>query len=151
MPNLVATVLAGLLLAAPALAQAPPVTVTGAWSRATPPGAEVGAVYLTLDSPAGDRLVSVSSPAAARAQVHEMTMEGTVMRMRELPDGLALPAHQAVTLAPGGLHIMLVGLKAPLKQGATVPLHLVFQSAPPLDLTVPVAALGASAAPPAAH
>ena len=151
MPNLVATALAGLMLVAPALAQAPPVAVTGAWSRATPPGAEVGAVYLTLGSPAGDRLVSASSPAAAQARVHEMTMDGTVMRMREMKDGLALPAHQVVTLAPGGLHIMLVGLKAPLKQGGTVPLHLVFQSAPPLDLLVPVAALGASVAPHAAH
>lgn len=147
MPNLVATVIAGLVLAAPAFAQAPPVAVTGAWSRATPPGAEVGAVYLTLDSPAGDRLVSASSSAAARAQVHEMTMDGTVMRMRELSGGLPLPAHQVVTLSPGGMHIMLVGLKAPLKQGGTVALHLVFQSAPPLDLVVPVAALGASAAP----
>ena len=151
MPNLVATVFAGLLLAAPAYAQTPPVAVTGAWSRATPPGAEVGAVYLTLDSPAGDRLVSASSPVAARAQVHEMRMDGAVMQMRELTDGLPLPAHYAVVLSPGGLHIMLVGLKAPLKQGGTVPLHLVFQSAPPLDLMVPIAALGASAAPPTAH
>jgi len=151
MPNLVATVFAGLLLVAPAYAQTPPVAVTGAWSRATPPGAEVGAVYLTLDSPAGDRLVSASSPVAARAQVHEMRMDGAVMQMRELTDGLPLPAHHAVVLSPGGLHIMLVGLKAPLKQGGTVPLHLVFQSAPPLDLMVPIAALGASAAPPTAH
>lgn len=147
MTRLFAVTLAGLVLMAPAFAQAPPVAVTGAWSRATPPGAEVGAVYLTLDSPAGDRLVSASSPAAARAQVHEMTMDGTVMRMREFPAGLPLPAHQAVTLSPGGLHIMLVGLKAPLKQGDTVALHLVFQSAPAIDVMVPVAALGASAAP----
>ena len=139
----------GLLVAGPAFAQAPVagVAVTGAWSRATPPGAEVGAVYLSLDSAAGDKLVGVSSPVAAEAQVHEMRMDGTVMRMRELPGGLPLPAHQVVTLEPGGLHIMLMGLKAPLKQGGTVPLHLVFQSAPPVDVVVPVAALGASAAP----
>lgn len=139
--------MAAVLLAAPAHAQSPPVAVTGAWSRATPPGAEVGAIYLSLDSPAGDRLVSASSPAAAQAQVHEMRMDGAVMRMRELEGGLPLPAHQVVTLAPGGLHIMLMGLKEPLKQGTTVPLHLVFQSSPPLDIAVPVAALGASAAP----
>ena len=135
------------LLAAPALAQTAPVTVTGAWARATPPGAAAAAAYVTLASPAGDRLVSVSTPAAAEAQVHEMHMEGDVMRMRELPGGLALPPGQAVTLAPGGLHIMLLGLKAPLKQGDTLALHLVFQSAPPVDVSVPVAAIGASAAP----
>ena len=147
MPRHLPVILAALLLAAPAFAQPPPVAVTGAWSRATPPGAQVGAVYLSLNSPAADRLVSVSSPVAAQAQVHEMQMDGNVMRMRELPDGLPLPAGQAVTLAPGGLHIMLMGLKAPLQQGQTVPLHLVFQSAPPVDVVATVGSLGASAAP----
>ena len=154
--------LAGLLAVPAALAQTPPasapapvaaaaaVAVTGAWARATPPGAEAGAAYVTLEAAAGDRLVSVSTPAAAEAQVHEMRMEGDVMRMRELPGGLPLRAGEAVRLAPGGLHIMLLGLHAPLKQGGTLPLHLVFQSGPPVDIEVPIEAIGASA-PPATH
>lgn len=139
--------LAGLVGAGPAWAQTPPaspsVTVTNAWSRATPPGAHVGAVYLTLTSPASDKLLAVSSPASTGAAVHEMQMDGNIMRMRELPGGLDLPAGQAVTLGPGGNHIMLTGLNAPLKQGQTVRLHLTFQTSPPVDVQAQVAALGA--------
>jgi len=133
-------------LAMPARAQAQ-VAAENAWSRATPPGAGVGAIYLTLASPADDTLTGVSSPAASAAQVHEMAMDGAVMRMRELSTGLALPAGQKVSLQPGGYHIMLVGLKAPLKQGETVPVHLTFAKSAPLDITVPVSALGAAKAP----
>jgi len=132
--------------AMPVRAQAQ-VAAENAWSRATPPGAGVGAIYLTLASAADDTLTGVSSPAASAAQVHEMAMDGAVMRMRELSTGLALPAGQKVSLQPGGYHIMLVGLKAPLKQGETVPVHLTFAKSAPLDITVPVAALGAAKAP----
>jgi len=134
-------------LAGPALAQSPPVVVENAWSRATPPSASTGAIYLTLASPTGDTLIGVSSPASTAAQVHEMAMDGSVMRMRELPRGLALPPGQKVTLQPGGYHIMLVGLKSPLRQGDTVRLHLTFAKSAPVDVTASIAGLGAATAP----
>lgn len=139
----------GLALPASAsLAQTPPaVAVDGPWSRATPPGATTGVVYMTLQSPAGDTLVGVSSPASATAEVHEMKMDGAVMQMREVAGGLPLPPGQAVRLQPCGYHVMLMGLKAPLKQGQSVALHLTFGKAPPVDVTAPVAALGATTAP----
>ena len=108
-----------------------------AWSRATSPRQEVGAAYVTLRSDTADRLVSVSTPAARESQLHDMSMAGGVMRMREAP-GIALPAGKTVTLAPGGLHIMLMGLAKPLTPGQTFPLHLVFEHAPPLDVIVTV-------------
>ncbi len=141
----VAGACAAALLAHPCLAQQPaPVIVHDAWARATTPGVATGGVYLTLTSPADDRLVGASSPAAARADVHEMSMDGTIMRMRPVPGGLALPAGQAVTLTPSGYHIMLEGLRAPLRQGSAVPVHLVFQKAPPADVQAQVQSIGAA-------
>ena len=116
------------------------------WSRATPPGASTGAVYVTLLSKDGDRLVGATSPAATGASVHDMTMDGNIMRMREVVGGLTLPPGKPVALQPGGYHIMLTGLKAPLKRGETVPLHLTFANAPPLDIAAPIAGIGASSA-----
>ena len=129
-----------LLLAAALLliaAAGPAVTAESAWSRATAPRQTVGAAYVQLRAAAADRLVGVSSPVAARAGLHEMRMDGAVMRMREVA-GLALPPGRAVALAPGGYHIMLVDLRAPLTQGQTFPLHLVFEHAPAMDVTVTV-------------
>ena len=117
------------------------------WARATAPQQKVGGAYVTLTSPADDRLVGVSSPVAGRAEVHEMRMDGNVMRMRELTDGLPLPAGKAVALAPGGYHIMLMELKQPLVAGQVIPVQLRFQTAPPVDLQVRVAPVGASAPP----
>lgn len=136
-----------LLHAGPTLAQPAPVIVDNAWSRATPPGAQTGAVYFTLTSPVGDRLVGASSPASRKAEVHEMRMEGAVMRMRELADGLDLPAGRQVVLAPGGYHLMLFDLAGPLKQGQRVHVRLTFQKSPPIEIDAPIAALGASAPP----
>lgn len=134
---LLAAVPAAFTLSA-ALAQPAPVQAQNVWARATPPRAAAAAVYITLTSPGGDTLTGVSTPAAKTAQVHEMRMDGTVMRMRALDNGLELPAGKTVTLAPGGYHIMLEGLKAPLKAGETVPLHLTFRNAPPLDVKAEV-------------
>lgn len=147
--------LAGLAIAAPASAQTAPaaapvagnVAVTNPWSRATPPGAQTGALYLTLTSPAGDTLLGASSPAAQSAQLHEIRMDGNVMRMRELPAGLDLPAGQPITLQPGGNHIMLVGLSAPLKRGQTIRVHLTFRHSNPIDLEAKVAGIGAAKPP----
>jgi len=142
-------------LAVPAIAQQPPdapaaVAVRDAWARATPSGASTGAAYLTLTSPAGDVLVGASSPAAAQASVHEMRMDGDIMRMRAVEEGLPLPAGQPVTLRPGGYHVMLERLAGPLKQGQSVSVRLLFRNAPPVDLQVPVQAVGA-AGPGGAH
>ena len=113
------------------------------WARATAPRQTVGGVYVTLTSPVDDRLLGASSPVAGHAEMHEMTMDGNVMRMRELTDGLRLPAGQAVALTPGGLHLMLVGLQKPLVAGQVIPVQLRFEHAPPLDLQVRVAPVGA--------
>lgn len=122
----------------------PGVAVSGAWVRATPPRATTAAAYLTLASPVADRLTGVSSPAARDASVHEMTMDGAVMRMRPLPDGLALPVGRPVTLAPDGTHLMLTGLAAPLRAGDTVLLRLTFAAAPPVEVRATVLPVGAS-------
>ena len=133
-----------LALSGPALAQpAPAVRADQPWARATAPQQQVGAAYVTLTSPAGDRLVGASSPLAARVEVHEMRMDGPVMQMRELPDGLPLLPGQAVTLKPGGYHMMLVNLARPLRAGESIPVQLRFQNAPPLDLQFQVGSPGA--------
>lgn len=116
------------------------------WARATPPSAPAGGGYLTVTNKgaAEDRLISVSSPAAGAVQVHEMKMEGNIMRMREIEGGLAIPPGATVTLAPGGLHLMMMGLKEPLKQGERVPVTLVFQKAGSIDVELAVVAMGAT-------
>lgn len=127
--------------------QAVAIRAEQAWARATAPQQKVGGAYVTLTSPADDWLVGVSSPIAGRAEVHEMQMDGNVMRMREVEGGLALPAGKVVALAPGGYHIMLMDLKQPLVAGQVIPMQLRFRTAPPLDLRVQVAPVGASAPP----
>lgn len=144
-----ALLLAGLAAAA-ARAETPPVKADNAWARATPAGAKVGTVYVTLTSPATDTLLGAASSASRVAEVHETTMDGAVMRMRELAGGLPLPAGQPVTLQPGGMHIMLVDLRAPLKQGDTVQVRLSFAHAASVDVMARVAAIGAAVPPPPA-
>ncbi len=145
----------GLLIAAavPRLAHADPpmamampaaVTVQKAWARATPPGATTGVIYLSLTSPAADRLTGVTTPVAASATLHESVMTGGVMQMRPLTGGLMLPAGQTVTLQPEGDHIMLDGLKGPLTKGETFPVHLTFVHAAAQDVTATVLPIGAS-------
>lgn len=138
-------------LLATALAQGQPVQVEGAWARATVAGQHASGAFMTLTAAEGARVVGVSSPVAGAAQIHEMVMQGDVMRMREI-DGLPLPPGQPVTLKPGGLHVMLLDLKAPLTAGTNVPLELRVVdrqgSETRLNLQVPVRALNAP--PPAA-
>jgi copper(I)-binding protein len=114
------------------------VQVAGALCRPTPPGRQVSGCYLTLTAPTADRLTAVSTPAAGRAQVHESKMESNMMMMHELKEGLPLPAGQAVELRPGGNHIMLLGVKGPLRPGDTVPLTLTFASGASLEVTAAV-------------
>jgi copper(I)-binding protein len=116
------------------------------WARATPPTAPTGGGYLSVKNTGTtpDRLISVSSPAAETVQVHEMKMDGNVMRMREIGGGLEIPPGATVTLAPGGMHLMMMGLKAPLKQGERIPLTLVFEKAGKIDVELAVVAMGAT-------
>ncbi len=115
------------------------------WARATPAAAKAGGGYLVIKNTGQtpDRLVAVRSPVADKAQVHEMKMDGSIMRMRELENGLDIPPGATVTLAPGGFHVMLTGLKAPLKQGSKVPLTLVFEKAGSIDIDLDVESMGA--------
>lgn len=135
-----AALVSGLALAQPA----PTVTASNVWARATPPSASTAAVYLTLTSPADDRLTSATTPVAGVAQVHEMKMDGNVMRMRAVESGLELPAGKPVTLQPGGYHLMLEHLTGPLKPGQSVPVHLTFAHAPPIDVTAQVQPIGSA-------
>jgi copper(I)-binding protein len=98
-------------------------------TRATAAGQAVGGGFLKLTNggPA-DRLIAARSPASNTVELHTMRMEGDVMRMREV-EAIELPAGQTVELKPGGLHLMLMGLKAPLKAGETVPVTLKFEKA----------------------
>jgi copper(I)-binding protein len=131
-----------LLVAGAAAAQTGQVELKDAWARATPGKAENGAAYLTIVSPGADRLVSLSTPVAKKAELHTMTMEGGVMKMRPL-DGLDVPASQPVTLKPGGAHIMLMGLNQPLQADQSFPLTLSFEKAGQREVTVAVEKPGA--------
>ncbi|HYD29012.1 copper chaperone PCu(A)C [Brevundimonas sp.] len=114
------------------------VEISGALCRPTPVGRRTTGCYLTLTASTDDRLLTVASPVAGRAQIHESRMESNMMMMRELEGGLPLPAGQAVELKPGGNHIMLLGVAEPLKAGDTVPLTLTFASAAPVEVTAAV-------------
>ncbi len=98
------------------------------WARATVPGAAVGGGYLVIrnNGAGADRLVGVTSPVAARVEIHEMAMQKDIMRMREVK-GVPVPAKGSVEFKPGGYHLMFMELKAPLKQGDKVPVTLRFE------------------------
>ena len=120
-----------------------PVQAENAWARATVAGQKATGAFMRLTASSASRLVRAESAAAGVTEIHEMKMEGDVMKMRAI-SGLDLPAGQAVELKPGGYHVMLMDLKAQLAQGTQVPLTLVFQDAQgaqsQLVLQVPVQA-----------
>ena len=146
--------LAVALASAPAWAQSAAVQVEGAWARASVQGQKGTGAFMRLTAKDGARLVRAESPAAGVAEVHEMKMDGDVMKMRAMP-ALDLPAGKTVELKPGSYHIMLLDLKAPLAKGSAVPLTLVFQDAQGtesrLDLSLPVAAAAPGGAPAQGH
>jgi copper(I)-binding protein len=130
--------------AAAAFAQAAaPVTALVPWARPTVQGQRSAGVYVTLTASEPLTLVSASTPIAGTADVHEMKLDGDVMRMRAL-DKLELPAGKPVELKPGGYHLMLQELKAPLQPGTSIPITLTFRTAAgqqrQLALQVPVTA-----------
>lgn len=122
-------------------------TVKDPWVRGTVPQQKATGAFFQISSAAGGKLVSVSSPAAGVVELHEMAMDGSTMKMRALPNGLDLPAGKAVELKPGGYHVMLMDLKAPLKTGDAVDLRLVVEGKDGKTETIavkaPVKALGA--------
>jgi periplasmic copper chaperone A len=119
----------------------PEIQIDHVWARASA-GTSTGAAYLTMiNKGPPDRLIGVTTPIAASAELHETTRENGVMKMRPV-GGLALATDQPVTLAPGGYHVMLTGLKSPLKAGDDFPLTLSFEHAQPITVTVKVEALG---------
>jgi len=117
------------------------------WARGTPKGAATGAAYMTVTNKgtASDRLNCVSDDASAQCQIHSMTMENGVMKMRPVEGGLEIKPGETVTLAPGGFHMMLLDLKAPLEQGKTLKATLKFDHAGTVDVEYPIAAIGAPA------
>lgn len=117
------------------------------WARPTVAGQGAGGAYLSLHNSGRtpDRLLGGRTPAAERVELHEMRMDGDVMRMREKV-AVDLPAGQRVALAPGGLHLMLMGLKAPLKVGDQLPLTLRFEKAGEIEVTLQVQSAPAAAA-----
>lgn len=99
------------------------VTVQNAWARATVPGQDVAGAYMEITSTVPARLIKVETPDAKLAEIHSMRMENGVMRMQAL-ESLALPAKETVKLAPGSYHLMLIGIKRPLKPGDQLPISL---------------------------
>jgi periplasmic copper chaperone A len=124
------------------------IAVEQPWARATPAGAMTGAVYMTLVNKAkdADRLTAASSDVASKVQIHEMGVVNGIMQMRQLVNGLEIPAGGSVTLKPGGYHMMLIGLKKRLIAGQTLPLTLTFAKAGNISITVPIKAIGATQA-----
>ena len=129
--------------------QAQTVEVKDAWARTTVPGQKASGAFMKLTAREGTRLVGASSPVAGVTEVHEMKMEGDIMRMRAIA-GLDLPAGQTVELKPGGYHVMLLDLKVALRKDSSIPLTLVFKDAKgtesKLEVSVPVLSMAPSGA-----
>ena len=117
------------------------------FSRATRPNAPVAGGFLTIETTGAepDRLISVTSDIAGETQIHEMAMQGDVMKMRPLANGLEIPAGKTVVLAPGGFHIMFMGLKQTLVEGETITVTLTFEKAGTVDVVLPIEAAAADA------
>lgn len=129
------------------------VKADAAWARASVPGQQATGAFMRLTAEEPLRLVGVETSVAGVAEVHEMKMEGDVMRMRAI-DGLDLPKGVPVELKPGGYHVMLMQLKGPLLKDSQVPVTLVFKDAKGetsrLNLQLPVRAMAPTGAAPAA-
>jgi periplasmic copper chaperone A len=121
--------------------------ISQAWSRATPNGAKIGAGYFTIENKgkAADRLIGVSGEISGRIELHEMSMNNGVMKMRAVDGGLAIDPGKTVKLAPGGYHLMIMDLKSPLKQGDKIPVTLEFEKAGKVAVTLDVQGVGAQA------
>lgn len=134
-------------------AQASALAVEQPWLRATPAGAKVGGGYARIvnKGQVPDRLTGGSFPVAARVEIHDMWMDGTIARMRPAENGLEIGPGATVELKPGGTHLMLVDLKEPLKEGQVLKGTLTFEKAGTVEVEFPVRAMGGSGAAPAEH
>lgn len=122
------------------------VVVSQAYAKATMPGAKVAAAYMQLGNTGKTpvTLTGAASPACEKVEVHTMSMDGGVMRMREVTGGVTIPPGGAVSFTPGGMHLMLTGLRQPLTAGTAITLTLTFTGAPSQTIQVPVQAMGDS-------
>lgn len=116
------------------------------WSRQTPAGAQTAAGFMTITNNGrqDDRLISATAAISAIAQIHEMRMEGDVMKMTEMPDGIVIPAGSSVVLKPGLLHIMFMGLKTPVNEGDVFAGTLTFEKAGTVDIEYEAAGISAA-------
>lgn len=123
--------------------------ISGAFTRAMLPNAKSGGAYLTIENKGAtaDKLIGVSTIAAQLAQVHEMKIEGDVMKMNEIEGGMEIPAGGSVSLAPGGMHIMLMGVGSPFEEGECLELTLTFEKAGEVPVLLNVGGAAADAAP----
>lgn len=123
------------------------------WIRATPGGARVAAGYMTITNTGTepDRLIGGMLPQAGRFEIHEMTMVGNFMQMREIPEGLEIKPGEKVEFKPGGYHVMLMNFREPLKQGEKLQGQLRFEKAGTVEIAYQVEAVGATAAPQHGH
>ena len=149
--KVIATGVLGLALSGTSIAQGVTKTVKtdaikieGAYTRATAPGQQVAGGFMKIDNKGNtaDQLLSASSPVAGEVQLHEMAMDGNVMRMRQVKD-IAVPAGGSVELKPGGYHLMFLNLKGPFVAGETVPVKLKFAKAGELEVKFPINTAGA--------
>ncbi|MBU1334732.1 MAG: copper chaperone PCu(A)C [Alphaproteobacteria bacterium] len=147
-----AALAAAILVATPAFAHngvvhLGPINISLPFTRATLPNAPVGGGFLTIENTGteADRLISATSTVAGDTQIHEMAMDGDVMKMRQLVDGLEIPAGETAVLAPGGFHIMFMGLKQAFVEGETVAVTLTFEKAGSVEVLLPVEATAADA------
>ena len=133
---------AALLLTSCSKAGDPDIQIADAWARETVAGQTFAAAYMTIRNGGSgdDRLVGVAVPAPAKAMLHASESSGGVSRMRAMTSGLAIPARTSVELKPGGSHVMITGLSAPLPEGATLNLRLKFEKSGVRRVVVPVAA-----------
>lgn len=131
--------LAALALAACGAAQTQGLHVENGWASPTPGGVNLSAGYLTIvnDSDTADRLIAASSPRAESVELHEMRMDGAVMRMR-MTRSIAIPAHGRLALAPGGAHLMFARLRSPLAESERIRVQLRFEHAGVVSVELPV-------------
>lgn len=125
------------------------IEIDAPFSRATLPMAPTGGAYFSIinTGTTDDRLVSATSPVSGEVQMHEMKIENSVASMREVPDGIVIPAGATVALTPSGTHLMLTHLTQPLVQGETLPLTLTFEHAGNITVEVPIGSIAARVAP----
>ena len=150
---------AAVMLLAPTLAHAEMGTkhgdlmLSGPWTRATPSKAPTGAGFITIKNHgnSADRLVAVHTPISNKAEIHTMTMDNSIMKMRQLKDGIEIPAGGTATLKPGGDHLMFMQLNQQIKEGSAIKVTLVFEKAGEVTLDFPAAPIGSKKPPMMQH